>query len=59
MFSFALLRQPITILLQTAGCILVTTKQAIIVGEYEAPVDWVEAQQIVVNLANHLMTVGY
>ncbi|KAI0635071.1 profilin [Trametes polyzona] len=44
---------------QADGCILVKTKQAVLVAEYTAPVQAPEATPIVENLADYLISVGY
>ncbi|KAI0366020.1 profilin [Pilatotrama ljubarskyi] len=44
---------------QADGCIIVKTKQAVLVAEYAAPVQAPEATPIVENLADYLIGVGY
>ncbi|KAI0701698.1 profilin [Earliella scabrosa] len=41
------------------GCVLVKTKQAVLVAEYSAPVQAGEATPVVENLADYLIGVGY
>ncbi|KAI0777599.1 profilin [Trametes elegans] len=41
------------------GCILVKTKQAVLVAEYTAPVQAPEATPVVEGLADYLISVGY
>ncbi|CDO68778.1 hypothetical protein BN946_scf184989.g44 [Trametes cinnabarina] len=41
------------------GCIIVKTKQAVLVAEYTAPVQAPESTPIVENLADYLVSVGY
>ncbi|KAF8518661.1 profilin [Hysterangium stoloniferum] len=41
------------------GCLLVKTKQAILVAEYVAPIQAPEATPIVESLADYLISVGY
>ncbi|OCH84795.1 profilin [Obba rivulosa] len=41
------------------GCILVKTKQAVLVAEYVAPVQAPEATPVVEGLADYLISVGY
>jgi len=41
------------------GCVLVLTKQAVLVAEYEAPVQQHEAVGVVEGLADHLTLAGY
>ncbi|KAF9647097.1 profilin [Thelephora ganbajun] len=41
------------------GCILVKTKQAILVAEYVAPIQQPEAVNVVEKLADYLISVGY
>ncbi|KAI0716038.1 profilin [Cerioporus squamosus] len=41
------------------GCILVKTKQAVLVAEYGAPTQAPEATPVVENLADYLIGVGY
>jgi len=41
------------------GCILVKTKQAILVAEYVAPIQAPEAVPVVESLADYLISVGY
>jgi len=44
---------------QADGCILVQTKQAVLVTEYVAPIQQAEAVLIVEKLADYLVDVGY
>ncbi|KAI8986858.1 profilin [Trametes punicea] len=44
---------------QADGCILVKTKQAVLVAEYAAPVQAPEATPVVEGLADYLIGVGY
>ena len=44
---------------QGDGCVLVKTKQAVLVAEYSAPVQAGEATPVVENLADYLIGVGY
>lgn len=44
---------------QADGCILVKTKQAVLVAEYVAPTQQAEAVPIVEKLADYLISVGY
>jgi profilin len=44
---------------QADGCLLVKTKQAVLVAEYVAPVQQAEAVKIVEGLADYLISVGY
>ena len=41
------------------GCLLVKTKQAVLVAEYVAPIQAGEATTIVESLADYLISVGY
>lgn len=41
------------------GCVLVRTKQAVLVAEYAAPVQQQEAVKIVEGLADYLIGVGF
>jgi len=41
------------------GCILVKTKQAVLVAEYTAPIQAAEATPVVEGLADYLIGVGY
>lgn len=41
------------------GTIIVKTKQAILVAEYDAPIQAPEATPIVEGLADYLISVGY
>jgi len=41
------------------GCVLVKTKQAVLVAEYEAPIQQTEATVVVEGLADYLIGVGY
>jgi len=41
------------------GCVLVKTKQAILVAEYKAPIQQPEAVKVVEGLADYLIGVGY
>ncbi|RPD65417.1 profilin [Lentinus tigrinus ALCF2SS1-7] len=41
------------------GCVLVKTKQAVLVAEYTAPIQAPEATPVVENLADYLIGVGY
>ncbi|KAH9896774.1 profilin [Cubamyces lactineus] len=41
------------------GCILVKTKQAVLVAEYAAPIQAPEATPVVEGLADYLIGVGY
>jgi profilin len=41
------------------GCILVKTKQAVLVAEYVAPIQQPEAVPVVEALADYLISVGY
>lgn len=45
--------------LEADGCVLVKTKQAILVAEYVAPVQAPEATPIVEGLADYLISTGY
>ena len=47
------------ILLQGDGCVLVKTKQAILVTIYKAPIQAPEATPVVEALADYLIGVGY
>jgi profilin len=44
---------------QADGCVLVKTKQAILVAEYVAPIQAAEATPVVEGLADYLISVGY
>lgn len=44
---------------QADGCVLVKTKQAVLVAEYAAPIQAPEATPIVEALADYLISVGY
>jgi len=44
---------------QLNGCTIVKTKQAILVTEYDAPIQAAESFPIVYELANYLKSVGY
>lgn len=44
---------------QGDGCVLVKTKQAVLVAHYAQPVQAGEATPIVENLADYLIGVGY
>ncbi|KAF5339754.1 hypothetical protein D9611_009134 [Ephemerocybe angulata] len=44
---------------QADGAVIVKTKQAILVAEYNAPIQAPEATPIVENLADYLISVGY
>ena len=44
---------------QADGCVLVKTKQAVLVAEYVAPVQQPEAVVVVEGLADYLKSVGY
>ncbi|OSX62169.1 hypothetical protein POSPLADRAFT_1039961 [Postia placenta MAD-698-R-SB12] len=44
---------------QADGCVLVKTKQAVLVTEYVAPLQAPESTPIVENLADYLIGVGY
>ncbi|TCD68130.1 profilin, required for normal timing of actin polymerization in response to thermal stress [Steccherinum ochraceum] len=44
---------------QADGCVLVKTKQAVLVTEYTAPTQQVESTVIVEKLADYLIGVGY
>jgi profilin len=46
-------------ILQADGCVLVKTKQAILVAEYAAPIQAGEATIVVEGLADYLISVGY
>ncbi|KAH9945559.1 profilin [Amylocystis lapponica] len=41
------------------GCVLVKTKQAVLVTEYTAPIQAAEATPVVESLADYLINVGY
>ncbi|KAI0725903.1 profilin [Fomitopsis betulina] len=41
------------------GCVLVKTKQAVLIAEYSAPVQAPEATPVVEGLADYLIGVGY
>ncbi|TFK66020.1 profilin [Pluteus cervinus] len=41
------------------GAVIVKTKQAILVAEYDAPIQAGEATPVVENLADYLISVGY
>lgn len=45
--------------LQGDGCVLVKTKQAVLVAEYTAPTQAPEATPVVESLADYLIGVGY
>jgi len=45
--------------IQVDGCVLVKTKQAVLVAEYESPIQQTEATVIVEGLADYLIGVGY
>ena len=45
--------------LQGDGCVLVKTKQAVLVAEYTAPTQAPEATPVVEGLADYLINVGY
>jgi profilin len=47
------------VILQADGCVLVKTKQAILVAEYVAPIQAGEATTVVEGLADYLISVGY
>ncbi|KAK7691569.1 hypothetical protein QCA50_004968 [Cerrena zonata] len=44
---------------QADGAIIVKTKQAILIGEYKAPIQASEATTVVEGLADYLIGVGY
>jgi profilin len=44
---------------QADGCVLVKTKQAVLVAEYVAPVQAPEATPVVEGLADYLISVQY
>lgn len=44
---------------QGDGCVIVKTKQAILVTEYNAPIQAPESTTIVENLADYLISVSY
>jgi len=44
---------------QADGAVLVKTKQAILVAEYNAPIQAPEAAKVVEDLADYLIGVGY
>lgn len=44
---------------QADGCVLVKTKQAVLIAEYSAPVQAPEATPVVEGLADYLIGVGY
>ena len=44
---------------QASGAIIVRTKQAVLVAEYQAPVQAPEATPVVEGLADYLISVGY
>ncbi|KAI0360772.1 Profilin/allergen [Trametes cingulata] len=44
---------------QADGCIIVKTKQAVLVAEYAAPIQAAEATPVVEGLADYLIGVGY
>ena len=44
---------------QADGCVIVKTKQAIIVAEYTAPTQAGEATKVVEGLGDYLTSVGY
>jgi len=41
------------------GCVLVKTKQAVLVAGYDAPIQQPEAVTVVEGLADYLISVGY
>lgn len=45
--------------IQTSGCLLVKSVQAIIVAEYAAPTQHAEAAAVVEGLADYLITAGF
>ena len=45
--------------IQADGCVLVKTKQAVLVTEYAAPIQAGESTAIVEKLADYLKSVGY
>ena len=45
--------------IQADGCVLVKTKQAILVAEYRAPLQAAECTPVVEGLADYLISVGY
>jgi len=45
--------------LQADGCVLVKTKQAILVAEYVAPTQAPEATPVVEGVADYLKSAGY
>ncbi|TEB30892.1 profilin [Coprinellus micaceus] len=44
---------------QADGVVIVKTKQAVLVGVYEAPIQAAEATTVVEGLADYLISVGY
>lgn len=44
---------------QANGCVLVKTTQAVLVGEYQPPIQQPEAVDVVEKLADYLISVGY
>lgn len=44
---------------QANGCVIVKTNQAILITEYEAPIQAPEATTVVEGLADYLRSVGY
>lgn len=51
--------KPPEIIIQADGCLLVKTKQAIIVAEYTAPTQHPEAAKVVESLGDYLISVNY
>ena len=49
----------LSLCLQADGCVLVKTKQAVLVAQYAAPVQASECTVVVENLADYLIGVGY
>ena len=49
----------LSVFLQADGCVLVKTKQAVLVAEYSAPIQAPEATPVVEGLADYLISVGY
>ena len=45
--------------LQADGCIIIKTKQAILVTEYVAPIQAQESSVVVYGLADYLKSVGF
>ncbi|KAH9846389.1 profilin [Lenzites betulinus] len=44
---------------QADGCVIVKTKQAVLVAEYQSPIQAPEATVVVEALADYLISVGY